>query len=65
MVYSYSKVTKERIKGKCCYGQYADEQKDTDTTIMALELGAIDFVTKPNNIIEAKGQEFKIAYYQC
>ncbi len=33
--------------------------KDADTTIMALELGAIDFVTKPNNIIEAKGQDFK------
>ena len=29
--------------------------KDADVTILAMERGAIDFVTKPNNIIEAKG----------
>lgn len=28
-------------------------------TILALELGAIDFVTKPENFIEAKGVDFK------
>lgn len=28
-------------------------------TILALELGAIDFVTKPENFIEAKGNDFK------
>ena len=28
-------------------------------TIRALELGALDFVTKPENFIEAKGDEFK------
>ncbi|MCI8483596.1 MAG: chemotaxis response regulator protein-glutamate methylesterase [Lachnospiraceae bacterium] len=33
--------------------------KDADVTIRAMELGAIDFVTKPCNIIEAKGDEFK------
>lgn len=33
--------------------------KDADVTIRALELGAIDFVTKPTNIAEAKGEEFK------
>ena len=33
--------------------------KDAEVTILALERGAIDFVTKPNNIIEAKGEEFK------
>ncbi len=33
--------------------------KDADVTIRAMELGAIDFVTKPCNIIEAKGEEFK------
>ena len=27
-------------------------------TLRAMELGAVDFVTKPENIIEAKGQEF-------
>ncbi len=33
--------------------------KDADITIRAMELGAIDFVTKPGNIIEAKGEDFK------
>lgn len=33
--------------------------KDAEITIMAMERGAVDFVTKPNNIIEAKGEEFK------
>ena len=33
--------------------------KDAEVTILALERGAIDFVTKPNNIAEAKGEEFK------
>lgn len=28
-------------------------------TMRAMELGAIDFVTKPENIIEAKGQDFR------
>lgn len=33
--------------------------KDAETTIMAMERGAVDFVAKPTNIIEAKGKEFK------
>mgnify|MGYP003322137870 CR=1 FL=1 len=33
--------------------------KDAEVTILALERGAIDFVTKPNNIAEAKGEDFK------
>lgn len=33
--------------------------KDAETTIMAMERGAVDFVTKPGNIIEAKGEDFK------
>ncbi len=33
--------------------------KDADITIRAMELGAVDFVTKPCNIIEAKGEDFK------
>lgn len=32
---------------------------DTRTTLMAMELGAVDFVAKPGNIIEAKGEDFK------
>lgn len=30
-----------------------------DVTLKALDLGAVDFVTKPGNIIEAKGQDFR------
>lgn len=33
--------------------------KDAEVTILAMERGAIDFVTKPTNIIEAKGEDFK------
>ena len=33
--------------------------KDAEVTILAMERGAIDFVTKPNNIVEAKGEDFK------
>lgn len=33
--------------------------KDAETTILAMERGAVDFVTKPNNILEAKGEDFK------
>ena len=33
--------------------------KDTKTTLMAMERGAVDFVTKPTNIIEAKGEAFR------
>lgn len=35
--------------------------KDAEVTIRALELGAVDFVAKPNNVIEAKGNAFKEA----
>ncbi len=33
--------------------------KDADVTIRAMELGAVDFITKPCNIIEAKSDEFR------
>lgn len=33
--------------------------KDAEVTILAMERGAIDFVTKPNNIVDAKGDKFK------
>ncbi len=32
---------------------------DAQVTILAMERGAIDFVTKPTNIIEAKGEDFR------
>ncbi len=33
--------------------------KDADVTIRAMELGAVDFITKPCNIVEAKSNEFR------
>ena len=34
--------------------------KDADVTIRAMELGATDFVTKPENISDAKGKGFSV-----
>lgn len=34
-------------------------KEGASVTMRAMELGAVDFVTKPENIIEAKGQEFR------
>ncbi|MCH5332335.1 MAG: chemotaxis-specific protein-glutamate methyltransferase CheB [Agathobacter sp.] len=33
--------------------------ENAETTIRAMELGAVDFLTKPGNIIETKGGEFR------
>jgi two-component system chemotaxis response regulator CheB len=33
--------------------------KDADVTMLAMERGALDFVTKPTNVVEAKGDVFK------
>lgn len=33
--------------------------KDAEVTMLAMERGAVDFVAKPNNVIEAKGEDFK------
>lgn len=33
--------------------------KDAEVTLRALERGAVDFVNKPTNVIEAKGEDFK------
>ncbi len=33
--------------------------RDAAVTLQAMELGAVDFVTKPQNIIEAKGKDFR------
>lgn len=38
--------------------------KDAKVTLLAIERGAIDFVTKPENIIEAKGEEFRVKILQ-
>ena len=34
-------------------------KEDASITIQAMEYGAIDFITKPENIIEAKGIQFR------
>lgn len=56
---SYSKSYKRRHTCKCGYGKYTYRQQEADVTILAMERGAIDFVAKPTNIIEAKGEAFK------
>ena len=33
--------------------------KDAEVTMLAMERGAVDFVPKPTNVIEAKGEAFK------
>ena len=34
-------------------------KEDADITVKAMEYGAVDFLTKPENIIEAKGVQFR------
>lgn len=36
-------------------------KEDAKVTLQAMEYGAIDFITKPNNILEAKGADFRMA----
>ncbi len=52
------KLQKEKIKATVIMVS-TTTTKDAEVTILAMELGAVDFVTKPTNIIEAKGEEFK------
>lgn len=52
------RLQKERIKATVIMVS-TTTTKDAETTILAMELGAIDFVTKPTNIIEAKGNAFR------
>jgi len=52
------RLQKERIRATVIMVS-TETTKDAEVTLLAMELGAIDFVTKPNNIIEAKGLEFK------
>lgn len=33
--------------------------KDAEVTMIAMERGAVDFVAKPSNVLEAKGEDFK------
>ena len=52
------KLQKEKIKATVIMVS-TTTTKDAEVTILAMELGAVDFVTKPTNVIEAKGEEFK------
>ncbi len=53
-----SKLQEEKIKATVIVVSSLTT-KDAETTIIAMERGAVDFVTKPSNIIEAKGDAFK------
>ncbi len=52
------RLQKEGIKAKVVMVSTLTT-KDAEVTILAMERGAIDFVTKPSNVIEAKGEEIK------
>ena len=54
------KLQKEKIKAMVIVVSSLTT-KDAETTIMAMERGAVDFVTKPGNLIEAKGNDFRNA----
>ena len=49
------KLQKNRIEQTSYCSQYCCKKKVTKETIKALELGAFDFVTKPENYLETKG----------
>ena len=51
------RLQKEGIKAKVVMVSTLTT-KDAEVTILAMERGAIDFVTKPSNVIEAKGEVF-------
>ncbi len=52
------KLQQEKIKATVIMVS-TETTKDAEITLLAMERGAIDFVTKPTNIIEAKGEDFK------
>ena len=52
------RLQKEGIKAKVVMVSTLTT-KDAEVTILAMERGAIDFVTKPSNVIEAKGEVYK------
>ncbi|MCI8391132.1 MAG: chemotaxis response regulator protein-glutamate methylesterase [Roseburia sp.] len=52
------RLQKERIKATVIMVSTLTT-KDAKVTILAMERGAVDFVTKPSNIGQVKGEEFK------
>ena len=53
-----SKLQEDRIKATVIVVSSLTT-KDAETTILAMERGAVDFVTKPGSIVDAKGDDFK------
>ena len=53
------KLQKEGIRANVIMVSTLTDSREADVTILAMERGAIDFVAKPTNIIEAKGETFK------
>ena len=53
------KLQKEGIRANVVMVSTLTDSREADVTILAMERGAIDFVAKPTNIIEAKGEAFK------
>ncbi|MBO5522594.1 MAG: chemotaxis-specific protein-glutamate methyltransferase CheB [Roseburia sp.] len=52
------RLQKEKIKATVIMVS-TETTKDAEVTMLAMERGAVDFVKKPMNIIEAKGETFK------
>jgi len=52
------RLQKEKIKATVIMVS-TETTKDAEVTMLAMERGAVDFVKKPMNIIEAKGEPFK------
>lgn len=52
------RLQKEKIKATVIMVS-TETTKDAEVTMLAMERGAVDFVEKPMNIIEAKGDTFK------
>lgn len=39
--------------------------KDAEVTMLAMERGAVDFVPKPTNVIEAKVKHLRVNFLEC
>ena len=53
------RLQKEGIRANVVMVSTLTDSREADVTILAMERGAIDFVAKPTNVIEAKGETFK------
>ena len=53
------RLQKEGIRANVVMVSTLTDSREADVTMLAMERGAIDFVAKPTNVIEAKGETFK------